>query len=106
MCSIRQNDVMGTLNIRRASNYFGGARRLVIYVDGTKVAKLSLRKSMSLELPDGAHTVRARMDWVTCKPLVVNVTSEFVRTVEFSLPMSRLPLAFLVPWRGFAAREW
>ncbi len=78
----------------------------MIYVDGAKVAKLGPRKSMSLELPDGSHTVRGRMDWVTCRPLVVTVTSDFTRTVELSLPMSRLPLAFLVPWRGYVAREW
>ncbi len=71
---------MGTLDIRRDSNYFGAARRLVIYVDGTKVAKLRPEQLVSLELPAGDHRVRARMDWVTCKPLVVNVTSEFVRT--------------------------
>ena len=97
---------MGTLHIRRADNYWGSARRLVIYVDGARAASLRSDDVFSTELPDGKHTVRARMDWVTCKPLIVNVTSEFVRTVELSLPMSRLPLAFLVPWRGYAAKEW
>ncbi len=96
---------MGTLNIRRAENYFGSARRLIIYVDGAKVAKLRLHDVVSLELPNGKHTVRARMDWVTCRALSVEVSDELIRRVELSLPMHRLPLAFLTPWWGYAARE-
>ncbi len=96
---------MGTLMISRDDSYFGSARRLVIYVDGVKVGKLRSDDAMSLELPNGKHTVRARMDWVTCRPRSVEVNDELIRRVEFSLRLHRLPLALLTPWWGYAARE-
>jgi hypothetical protein len=77
----------------------------MIYIDGIKVAKLRLYEPLILELSDGNHTVRARMDWVTCRPLVVTVDHGSSHEVEISMPLWRLPLAIVAPWRGYVARE-
>ncbi len=96
---------MGTLHISRADNYYGSARRLVIYVDGAKVAKPRSDDVIRLELANGEHTVRARMDWVTCRPIAVKINDDRNCSVEFSLPWYRLPLTLFTPWWGFVAHE-
>lgn len=87
-------DGMGTLIIRRPNDGGGYFRRLKVYIDGTEVAGLRPNETHTVEIADGVHEVRVRMDWVTCDPLSVEVTEGEAVTVEVSLPFSAVIKTF------------
>ena len=96
---------MGTIVIRRPNDGGGHFRRLKVFIDGVQVAGLRPNRSHTAEVTVGIHQVQARMDWVTCNPLTIDITSEQVITVEVSLPFSAAIKSFTDPKHAVQARR-
>jgi hypothetical protein len=79
-------------------------RDLKVIVDGEKVGGLRPRQYLSHELADGWHTVRGRMDFVTCRPVDVNVSATEPTFVELSVPASSFWKWLILPTRAVKAR--
>jgi hypothetical protein len=89
---------------RRPLKEWAFLRDIKVYVDGHKVSGLRPKQYISIELPDGSHTVRGRMDWVTCKPMEVIVTAEKPTFIELSMPFTSVIKWFILPTRAVKAR--
>jgi hypothetical protein len=65
-------------------------RRLVVELDGHRVALLKRGESVDLTVPIGTHSVRGHMDWASSQTLDVHVDESEQARVEVALPTSAL----------------
>lgn len=92
------------MTISRADDFGGRYRGLVVYVDEVIVGKLRPRQTMTLELPDGPHSVRGRMDWATCQPFVLHVARDLPLHLELSLSLFNVWKSFVRPRQAVVAQ--
>jgi len=60
-------------------------RRVVVYVDGTVVARIREGSVATIDPPPGVHTVSARMDWVRSRPISIRTQHDHDTRVVISL---------------------
>ena len=96
---------MGLLVVQRPQEWFGVLRDLKVIVDGKRVGGLRPRQYLSMDLPDGRHTVQGRMDWCTCRPFEVSVFESEATFVELSIPFRSFVKAFALPTRAIKVQE-
>jgi hypothetical protein len=70
---------------RRPDDRFGSLRRLVVYVDKSKVAKLRRGEEFALEAEAGEHRIQVRMDWAGSLPVWVRVANDHATRVSFGI---------------------
>ena len=90
---------------RRPGDLFGTLRRLAIYVDKTKVAKLRRGQEFALEVHAGEHRIHVRMDFMFSFPVWVRIADDHVTRVSFGIdhPLRQLKDG-LVGWRAIRSR--
>ena len=76
---------MGSIAIQRAQDSAGLLRRMVVELDGVVVARLRPGASCTVSVPDGQHTLRARMDWTRSAPLELEIGGEGAVKIEVAL---------------------
>jgi hypothetical protein len=96
--------VQRPFNRQRPFKEWALLRDLKVIVDGERVGGLRPRQYLSVELPDGRHTVRGRMDWTTCRPIDVLVSATEPTFVELSMPFTSVLKWFILPTRAVSAR--
>ncbi len=96
---------MGQLVVRRLNDSAGVFRRMTVVLDGVVVARLRPKGEATLDVTDGKHIIRARMDWTASEQLEIDVIGAEVVAVEVSLPWSAILLAFVAPRRALMARR-
>lgn len=65
---------MATLTFTRRKTYNAALRSAAILIDGHKVGEVGNGGVCTIEVPDGDHDVRARIDWYTTQPLAFTAT--------------------------------
>jgi hypothetical protein len=68
---------------RRSDDSLGFLRRLVVYVDGSKVAKIRPGQQADFAAEPGQHSVRVRMDFLWGGPIWVHTTADHDTLVTF-----------------------
>ena len=91
---------------RRPGDLFGTLRRLVVYVDKAKVAKLRRGEEFALEADAGEHRIQVRMDFMVSFPVWVRIANDHVTRVSFGIdhPVRQLKDGF-VGWRAIRSRN-
>jgi len=74
------------LRVRRERDSAGFLRRILIELDGADWCGLRPGEEQTVAVPAGRHVLRARMDWITSKALVVEVDADEVIELETSMP--------------------
>ncbi len=62
-------DEFATVTITRGATYQDRLRAYRILVDGQEVAKISAKQSVKFSVPEGPHTIVAKIDWCSCEPV-------------------------------------
>ncbi len=81
---------VAVLRVERPHDGRGIIRRLIVEIDGHRVALLKQGESVDLTVPPGAHSVVGRMDWISSPTLDVHVDEGEQARVEVALPISAL----------------
>ena len=74
-----------TLTITRKSSFNAVLREAAILVDEQKVGVVGNGKSIEVSIAPGQHTIRARMDWLKCKPLELTAFADERYRAELTL---------------------
>ena len=80
--------------LRPGRNYADRLRSHKIYVDDILVGAVAQEAVLELDIPSGAHIVRAKIDWCRAKPLKINGAPGQTVEVEVSNRWG----AFLALW--------
>ena len=75
---------MPKLYFHRTSEYANNARNIAIYVDEEKVLSIPNGGSDAYELPEGEHTIYAKIDWCYSPKLNLNLKPEDKIKIEVS----------------------
>lgn len=88
----RQYGVRLVARVRIERPYDGGGilRRLVVEVDGRRVAALKQEQSVEVELPPGRHTVVGHMDWASSAVLEMDLADADQVRLEAALPLTAM----------------
>ena len=73
---------MAQLTISRRKTYNAALRSAAILIDGHKVGEVGNGGVCTIEVPDGDHEVRARIDWYNSKPLAFTAVPGGVLAAE------------------------
>jgi len=60
---------MATLTITRRKTYNASLRNAAILIDGQKVGEVGNGGTVTVDVPDGDHELRTRIDWYNSRPL-------------------------------------
>ena len=96
---------MARLRVERPYDGGGILRRLVVEVDGERVAVLKQQRSVELELPAGRHTVVGRMDWASSATLEVDLAEGDDLRLEAALPLASMWDTLMRPRRALSIRR-
>lgn len=77
---------MAELRVRRDRDSAGFLRRILIKLDGVDWCGLRPGEEQTVVVAAGRHVLQARMDWITSKPLVVEVDADEVIEIGTSMP--------------------
>ncbi len=75
---------MSRLVLHRENNYVNRMRSYKIYLDGTLLDTISNGKSKEIEIPDGTHSLQAKMDWCSSPPVPFEVGQNATATFKIS----------------------
>jgi hypothetical protein len=95
---------VGRLRIERPYDGGGILRRLVVEVDGRRVAALKQRQSAEVELAPGRHTVVGHMDWASSAALEIDLAEGDDVRMEVALPLSAMWDVLRHPRRSLSIR--
>ncbi|MDP3521359.1 MAG: hypothetical protein Q8S02_12135 [Hydrogenophaga sp.] len=85
---------MATLSVRRDIGYADKLRKYRIFVNDSEIGQLAEGAVLHQDVGEGPHTVEARIDWCSSRPLKLDaLTSGHVVVVRSSLRGWRVVLA-------------
>ncbi|MDG4800276.1 hypothetical protein [Micromonospora sp. WMMD980] len=83
---------MSSIQLTRAFDSGGVARRLIFYVDGRPAARLRRGDSTRVQAEAGTHSVQVRMDWLRSEPVRVEATGD--RTIALTGALTAHAMTF------------
>lgn len=83
-----ETHLIGTLHIRRTSQYYGKWRAVSVLADGLKIAKIRDGETIVHRLPVGDHTIQTQMDWEKSNLLHVRIESGKDTWLETGCPLT------------------
>ena len=98
---------MSKLKLVRSKQFVGVFRTLKVRIDDKTDIELRYGETLSMELPEGSHSLIAKMDWGRSKPLSITLTKDAETTVIATskfFPISLLQ-CFLPPFEIFRLKE-
>jgi hypothetical protein len=73
---------MSKIKIHRNSEYSNRFRNIDIYLDNKILGKIKDGESIDFEIPNGKHSLTAKIDWTTSNEVEFDIENE---TVQFNL---------------------
>lgn len=99
---------MATLKIKRSSEWANRARHIGIYADGSRLGTIANGETKEFELPEGTHSLQAKIDWCASEKMAVKLTENEPKKIRLSgykagrylLPISLVAIVayFLLDW--------
>jgi hypothetical protein len=75
---------MPSLTVRRDSGYADSIRAYKLLLDGTEIGRIASGESKSFEVTPGEHTLQAKIDWCSTKPVSFTTEDEETAFEVFS----------------------
>jgi hypothetical protein len=83
---------MATIRISRVNEYVNRVRKIKLLIDGVEFNTISNGETKDLEIPVGAHTIQAKIDWCSSNKLTVNISENTTKEIELSSYATNKPL--------------
>ncbi|MGK5440822.1 hypothetical protein ACSNN7_03190 [Micromonospora sp. URMC 105] len=96
---------MATLFLSRPPHDFALLRRILVTVDGRRVAGIRPGQSTSVTVPSGQYLVQASLDWTRSETLTVQVGDEETVALEVSCPVRAYWQTWIAPSRALGIRR-
>jgi hypothetical protein len=98
---------MSKLKLIRSKQFFGVFRKLKVQIDDKTDIELRYGETLSIEIPEGSHSLIAKMDWGRSRPLDITLTKDAEKTVITESKFFPIALlqCFLPPFEIFRLRE-
>lgn len=78
---------MGKLTIKRTNQYANKLRKIQVFLDDEKFCAISNGEIKSFDIPDGQHTLFAKIDWCKTEPVNINIDSSREKIFELGSPI-------------------
>lgn len=75
---------MATITVERSNEYLNYFRAIKIYIDGVYVGDVANGNKASFEVPEGEHTVRAKIDWCSSEEHTMTVMNDSEQTLKLT----------------------
>ncbi len=75
---------MAKLIVKRANEYMNMTRKINLYIDGNKVGVIANNKTEEFEIPEGTHTIKAKVDWCGSRDFQFSVSTGETKYVKLS----------------------
>lgn len=75
---------MPKLIVKRANEYMNRARKIALYIDGNKAGVIGNNKTEEFEIPEGTHTLKAKIDWLGSRDFQFSVAAGETKYVKLS----------------------
>ncbi len=83
---------MAKLTIERTSQYTNRFRSIDIYMDNRKLGSISNGETKTFDIADGQHEFFAQADWVTSKPIGLQLDTTASKKLELGSPLKMTPV--------------
>lgn len=100
---------MGKIIISRVQEWNNRFRQFGIYVDGQKIGTIANGEIKTFEIPDGTHSIKAKIDWCGSRQIDFSVSAEekkYFRLSGYALGKIIIPYAFVVLILNFVASKY
>lgn len=90
---------MGKIIVNRKRQWNNRLRQIGIYVDGQKIGTIANGEIKTFEIPDGDHSIEAKIDWCSSRPVSFSVSSQekkYFMLTGYKLARFIFPYAFTV----------
>lgn len=67
---------MGKILVTRKQEWNNRLRQIGIYVDGQKVGTIANGETKTFDVPDGSHSIRAKIDWCGSREIEFSVSGD------------------------------
>ena len=89
---------MGKIVVSRATEWTNKLREYGIYVDGQKIGKIGNGDTKTFDVPNGNHTIRAKIDWCGSSEVHFTISGDekkYFKLTGFKYSNILMPFAFV-----------